>query len=48
MSKIMYTLLFILSVLIIIGLFNNNYDNNSFDNKSIVDSLVRKNTTNPH
>ena len=38
----MYTLLFILSVLIIIGLFNNNSDNNSFDNKSIVNSLVRK------
>ncbi len=42
MSKIVYTLLFILSVLIIIGLFNNNSDNNSFDNNSIVNSLVRK------
>ena len=42
MSKIMYTLLFILSILIIIGLFNNNSDNNSFNNKNIVDSLVRK------
>ena len=41
MSKNMYTLLFILSVLIIIALFNTN-SNNSFDNNSIVNSLTGK------
>jgi len=37
----MYTLLFILSVLIIIALFNTN-SNNSFDNNSLVNSLAGK------